>query len=211
MIDSKNISDLQPTLQRGAKELIRRMEALGYPVGVSSTYRDNEYQNYLYAQGRTRPGQIVTNAKGGESIHNYGLAFDIFKNVKGQEYSDPKFFETAGKIWQEMGGEWGGSWKSFPDRPHMQFTNGLTLKQLQGGAKMPNVKMKWENTTSTVVPPKEGDNLKVSDITVLYKDNPVVVQGVFKDDTNYVKLRDLEKFGLKVSYDEAKKLPVVTN
>lgn len=145
MIDSRDINELHPTLKRGAEEFIRRMNELGYPVGISSTYRDNEAQDKLYAQGRTEPGNIVTNAKGGESIHNYRLAFDVFKNISGEAYSDAQFFEDAGRIWKEMGGEWGGDWTSFQDRPHLQYTGGLTLLDLQNGKTLAqDAKMPWE-------------------------------------------------------------------
>jgi len=121
------------------------MAAYNYPVGVSSTYRDNAYQDSIYEQGRSKAGQIVTNARGGQSMHNYRLAFDIYKNIKGQEYSDARFFDLAGKIWQEMGGTWGGSWASFPDKPHFEFTGGLSISDLQKGKILPEqAKMPWE-------------------------------------------------------------------
>ncbi|MCL2564780.1 MAG: M15 family metallopeptidase [Defluviitaleaceae bacterium] len=161
MIDSRNISDLHPTLQRGANELIRRMKELGYPVGISSTYRDNEAQDYLYAQGRTRPGAIVTNARAGDSMHNYKLAFDIFKNIKGYEYSDYNFFDTAGRIWTEMGGEWGGSWTTFVDKPHMQFTGGLSLADLKAGKRLANdAKMYWETKIEDMKKPEGDEHLQ---------------------------------------------------
>lgn len=149
MVNSKDIGELHIVLQRAYKELIKRMDKIGYNnVSVSSTYRSNDYQDYLYAQGRTREGSIVTNAKGGESIHNYRLAFDIYKNIKGGEYSDNNFFIKAGKIWEEMGGVWGGSWSNFPDKPHFEFTNGLTVKQLQQGKQVgKDVKMLWETSS----------------------------------------------------------------
>ena len=150
-INSRNIADLHPAVARGCRELIRRMsEEHGFFVGVSSTYRDRAFQDHLFAQGRTRPGNIVTNARGGQSIHNHmsprmSLAFDIFLNIRGQEWSNPNFFATAGRIWVEMGGEWGGNWLSFPDRPHFQYTGGLSLASLQTGAGLPlEAKMKWE-------------------------------------------------------------------
>jgi len=147
MIDSRNLDDLHPALKRGVEELTRRMIAKGYKnMGVSSTYRDFEYQDYLYAQGRTRPGNIVTNCRAGQSFHNYRLAFDIFKNIKGQEYSDLEFFKTAGKIWVEMGGVWGGNFVSFVDRPHFEYTGGLKIKDMQEGKRLPdNAKMPWES------------------------------------------------------------------
>ncbi|MCL2198101.1 MAG: M15 family metallopeptidase [Defluviitaleaceae bacterium] len=146
MTNSRNISDLHPVVARGCRELIKRMKAAGFPaVGVSATFRCHDKQNKLFAQGRSSPGNIVTNARGGQSWHNWRLAFDIFQNIRGKEWSDPRFFDTAGKIWEQMGGEWGGSWTRFVDRPHFQFTNGATIAQLQAGHIIPqNAVMPWE-------------------------------------------------------------------
>jgi len=150
MVDSRNIDDLHPALARGCRELIERMRSAGFTaVGVSSTFRDHAMQDHLFAQGRTRPGNIVTNARGGDSWHNWRLAFDIFQNIRGQEWNNPRFFETAGKIWEEMGGEWGGSWTSFRDTPHFQYTFGATLSQMKAGYTIsPSEKMPWEKLPS---------------------------------------------------------------
>ena len=154
-INSRDPALLHPALQRGLVELRKRMTQAGFSqVGVSSTYRDGVHQDWLFEQGRSRPGAIVTNARAGQSWHNHqvvngnpqGLAFDIFQNIRGQEWNNPQFFATAGRIWIEMGGEWGGSWTSFPDRPHFQFTGGLSLRDLQNGRRLPEtIKMSWEN------------------------------------------------------------------
>ena len=153
MIDSRNINDLHPAVARGCRELIARMNCAGFSaVGVSSTFRCHETQEHLFAQGRTRPGNIVTNARGGQSWHNWRLAFDIFQNIRGQEWNNPQFFETAGRIWQEMDGEWGGSWTSFRDMPHFQATFGLTLADLRAGRTVPaNAKMQWEKEELSMV------------------------------------------------------------
>ena len=147
MGESRDINELHPAVARGARELIARMNAAGFSaVGISSTYRSVERQNELFAQGRTAPGAIVTNARGGQSMHNFRLAFDIFQNIRGQEWNNPQFFATGGRIWQEMGGEWGGSWAVLVDRPHMEYTGGLTLAQLQRGIVLPqDHKMPWES------------------------------------------------------------------
>lgn len=153
MTNSRNPQDLHPTLQRGLSELITRLAS--YPVGVSSTYRCFDYQNQLYAQGRTTPGGIVTNAKGGESFHNYRLAFDLFKNIKGSEYNDSLFFKTAGTLWQAMGGVWGGSF-STPDNCHFEYSGTLTIKELQKGLYLSqNAQMPWELTLAKTPPPQE--------------------------------------------------------
>ena len=157
-INSRNIDDLHPTLARGCRELIRRMAELGFPpVGVNQTFRDAEYQNWLFGQGRPnerphgRAGNIVTNVRGGFSIHQYRLAFDIHRNVSGQAFNDRtseerNFWNTAGQIWIEMGGVWGGNWTGFVDRPHMEYTGGLTINDLRAGHTLPHdAKMPWED------------------------------------------------------------------
>ena len=144
--NSRDIEELHPAVARGCRELMRRMIDAGFPyVGVSSTYRDHAHQDWLFAQGRDRPGNIVTNARGGQSWHNWRLAFDIFQNIRGQEWNNPEFFATAGRIWIALGGEWGGSWTSFPDRVHMQYTGGLTLRDMAAGQRLMQVElMPWE-------------------------------------------------------------------
>ena len=94
----------------------------GLNVLVTETYRSQERQSYLYEQGRTRQGIIVTNVKK-VGYHNSGNAWDICKNVKGHEYDDYDFFLKCGFIAKRLNIEWGGSWKSFPDNPHFQINN----------------------------------------------------------------------------------------
>jgi len=152
--NSRNIDQLHPAVARGCREFILRMYVAGYAdVGISATYRDNAYQDWLHAQGRTRPGNIVTNARGGQSIHNFRLAFDFFRNIQGQAFADrtPEerdFWDTAGRIWVEMGGAWGGNWIGFVDRPHCEYTGGLTLRNLQNGIQLADSHlMPWEEET----------------------------------------------------------------
>lgn len=109
------------------------------------TLRTFAEQDALYAQGRTRAGARVTNAKGGQSYHNYGLAIDIVLLVDKDKNGT---FETAswdikndfdgdGKAdWMEIvaifkryGFEWGGDWK-FNDAPHFQKTFGKSINEL---------------------------------------------------------------------------------
>lgn len=151
-VNSRNIDDLHPTVARGCREFIRRMNEAGFPhIGISATYRDNTHQDWLHAQGRTRPGNIVTNARGGQSIHNYRLAFDFFRNIQGQAFNDRtleerRFWDEAGLIWTKMGGMWGGNWQNFVDRPHCEYTGFLTLRDLQNGKRLPdNYTMPWED------------------------------------------------------------------
>jgi len=111
------------------------------------TLRTFAEQDALYAQGRTKLFDsngnrlgVVTKAKGGQSIHNYGLALDIvlIKDNKTASWEDNVDFDRDGKAdWMEVvnilkanGWEWGGDWKSFKDKPHFQKTFGYTWQQL---------------------------------------------------------------------------------
>ena len=168
MINSRSISELHPALQRGAYELISRMAKYNYPVGISSTYRSVCFQDSLFEQGRSKPGQIVTNARGGRSMHNYRLAFDIFKNIKGQEFSDARFFQLAGEIWMEMGGVWGGSWTIFVDRPHFEYTGGLSIADLLKGLRLPDdARMRWETVSNQQNQPEEEAEVRFNTVEEL--------------------------------------------
>lgn len=92
------------------------------------TLRTTKEQDTLYAQGRTKVGNIVTNAKGGYSFHNFGVAFDVCPVVnKKLEWNDKKIFKKIGTIGLSLGLEWGGAWKAFKDLPHFQYTANYTL------------------------------------------------------------------------------------
>lgn len=109
------------------------------------TTRTFAEQDALYAQGRTKPGNKVTNAKGGQSYHNFSLAVDIVllwdkdgngtfetavwdtkTDFDGDKQSD--WMEVVA-IFKRYGWEWGGDWK-FVDMPHFQKTFGKSVKQL---------------------------------------------------------------------------------
>ena len=124
MLNSRDISLLRSDVEANCRKWLERCKAAGLNVLITNTVRDKEYQEYLYAQGRTRPGSIVTNGRT-PTFHadTAGLAFDFCKNVKGHEYDDADFFKKAAIIAKEMGFSWGGDWKSFPDMPHIQWDN----------------------------------------------------------------------------------------
>lgn len=143
MINSRDLSALHPTVQAKAKAFLEACHAQGLDILVTSTYRDFESQNALYAQGRTIPGKKVTNAKAGQSMHNFRVAFDIVpmragKPVWGTSGADGDLWRRIGGIGQAHGLEWGGAWKKFPDFPHFQYTGGLSLIDFNAGKTLPN-------------------------------------------------------------------------
>ncbi|MBX9597217.1 MAG: M15 family metallopeptidase [Burkholderiales bacterium] len=135
MINSRKIEDLNPKLQELCRQFIEECRLAGIEIAITSTYRDNEYQDYLYAKGRTdKTSKIVTNARGGDSIHNYRLAFDFVPLQDGKpEWSDIDLFKQCGAVAMLIGLEWGGEWVHFKDYPHCQYLNGITLTELKSG------------------------------------------------------------------------------
>lgn len=141
------IGTLDEALQKPAKELVLRSKfELNTEVIVTQGLRTNEQQNNLYAQGRTQAqlnrvglnnvtaqpnASRVTNARGGQSLHNYGVAFDIVPLRNGTPNWESNQWNNLGALGVRLGLFWGGNWTTFQDRPH--FDNGQTVQELQQG------------------------------------------------------------------------------
>lgn len=137
MINSRDIDDLLPVVAAKARAFVAGCAAQGIDVLITSTVRDNESQAALYAQGRTVAGHVVTNAKPGQSWHNYGCAFDFVPIVAGKaQWADTRAFERCGVIAEACGLEWAGRWTRFQELAHCQYTGGLSLADLQNGKKV---------------------------------------------------------------------------
>ena len=76
----KDIAELTPMAQRACRLFLLKCEGQGLKVRITETYRSQERQNELYAQGRTKPGQIVTWTK--NSRHKSRRAWDICQDIK---------------------------------------------------------------------------------------------------------------------------------
>lgn len=129
------IKQLHPSLRYDAAKFIndvkdRTGQQLRIPIGES--FRTPEEQDKRYAQGRTAPGPRVTPLRGGESYHNYGLAFDVAPLAPDGKTPDWTIdLAPYAPVAKERGFEWGGNFKSGPDRPHFQRTYGYTTDQLR--------------------------------------------------------------------------------
>lgn len=134
MINSREINELNPKVAKLCVDLIKKCKHEGIDILITSTYRDAESQNALYAQGRTKEGKKVTNAKAGQSFHNWRCAFDFVPIVNGKaQWSDIATFEKIGVMGENLGLTWAGRWTRFTERAHFQYTNGLTLHDFQNG------------------------------------------------------------------------------
>lgn len=141
--DSRRLDDLHPAMRPRAERLLADAHAAAIPLTVTCTLRSMGAQARLHAQGRTVPGKVVTNARPGYSFHNYGLAIDV---VPSELVVLPDWGETAAHrarataLWRRVGAigraaglTWGGDFVRLPDRPHFEWSGGLTLAQLRAG------------------------------------------------------------------------------
>ncbi|MEK3836433.1 M15 family metallopeptidase [Paenibacillus sp. FSL R7-0128] len=138
------IAGLLPCVKAAAEALIERSYAAGIPIIIVQGLRTIAEQDALYAQGRSKPGQIVTNARGGYSNHNFGVAIDfalLTNDGRSVSWDTKLDGNRNGKAdWNEvvaiakaLGFTWGGDWKTFVDLPHLEMTFGITTAQYRAG------------------------------------------------------------------------------
>lgn len=140
---------VHPSLAARVRTMIDLCAARGVAVLVTQGLRTWEEQDALYAKGRTAApiGKkfIVTNAKGGQSNHNFGLAIDIvILDAIGKADWDTSHpgWRIAAEVGKSLGLAWGGDWVSFKDLPHFEYTKGLTLadcRRLYKSAGLPGI------------------------------------------------------------------------
>lgn len=135
---SRQLNDLLPKVEQAARKSLVECQQAGIDILVTCTYRSGEEQDQLYAQGRTAPGRKVTNAKAGQSFHQWRVALDIVILIGGKPEwsgSHPNWSKAA-KIFISNGFEWAGNWKRFRELPHFQMTGGHPLSYFQSGGKL---------------------------------------------------------------------------
>lgn len=136
MINSRKIIDLRRGVQLRLREWKKiLLEEYGIDVLVYCTYRDAEQQDHLYAQGRSRRGKRITNARGWQSWHQYRIAWDAVPMVGGKPmWNDKRSYKIMGKVAMDLGIEWAGTWKSFKETAHFQYNpNNRTKAHFRNG------------------------------------------------------------------------------
>jgi LysM repeat protein len=131
-VSARRLATLHPILAARGTRLLERCAAQGLALMVTQGLRGMAEQDQLYAQGRTAPGLIVTNARAGESYHNFGLGFDILVlDAMGKADWSPTNpgWGQAGGTGEDLGLEWGGRWTGLVDLPHFQYTGGVSLER----------------------------------------------------------------------------------
>lgn len=147
-VTQDRIAQLHPSVREEVTKIINEINTNVLTgrakVRIAQGLRTFAEQDALYAQGRTKPGSKVTNAKGGQSVHNYGFAVDIVLIIDGKTASwdtakdwdgDKKadWMEVV-EVFKKNGWNWGGDWKSFKDLPHFDkksFGDWKTLSKMK--------------------------------------------------------------------------------
>lgn len=160
----RDITLCHPRLQALCNELIFKAAQEGLKIGIGETFRTVAEQDALYAQGRTKPGNKVTNAQGStySSYHQWGTAFDVYRNDGKGAYEDGDgFFSKVGKIGVWIGLEWGGNWTSPVDKPHFQLPDwGSSTSGIKKVYANPE---EFKKTWVAAVPPEKKSGWKEED------------------------------------------------
>ncbi|ETT41444.1 L-alanyl-D-glutamate peptidase [Paenibacillus sp. FSL R7-269] len=218
------IAGLIPCVKAAAEALIDRSYAAGIPIIIVQGLRTIAEQDALYAQGRSKPGQIVTNAKGGYSNHNFGVAIDfalLTNDGRSVSWDTKLDGNRNGKAdWNEvvaiakaLGFTWGGDWKTFVDLPHFEMTFGLSTANYRAG------KRPTQAQTDAVIalikahasgPKKEANDVIVNKANVVI-DGVKAKDGVLIDGAVYVPLREVsDKLGAAITWDNVSKTATIT-
>lgn len=121
----RDLNELLPVAQTACRLLFQECYKVGIrDIFITETYRSQARQNYLYEQGRTRPGQIVTWTR--TSRHTSRLAWDIAVAPPKSLY-DVTTLNKVGAIARKLSITWGGDWPNNIDRPHFEVTPSWTM------------------------------------------------------------------------------------
>lgn len=136
----KAIATLLPEVRPLARALVQKADQNGVKIKIISSLRSYAEQDALYAQGRTKPGRIVTRARAGYSNHNFGIAFDVGVFEGARYLGESVKYKAVGALGMELGLEWGGNWKTIVDEPHFQlrpaWAADLTERQMLAGLRV---------------------------------------------------------------------------
>jgi peptidoglycan L-alanyl-D-glutamate endopeptidase CwlK len=127
----KVFDGLKPDFKQRVIRWYEECMSEGLKILVYCGYRSNEDQDKLYKHGRTIEGKIITNAKGGQSFHNYGRAIDYVPVKNGEtSWDDTTSYLKAQRIAKEFGLR-PISW----ELPHLEDGNFKNWRELQASQK----------------------------------------------------------------------------
>lgn len=146
----KDHPSINPTLLEKTHNLIQDCKKEGLNVFIVESLRSYERQEKLYSIGRVNKGNIVTNARGGYSWHNFGLAVDIVfldKNgaITKDSWDNKHNWKRLGELGKKQGLTWGGDFRVIRDYPHFQLNIVETLKDCRDFYKSGGLNNVWKN------------------------------------------------------------------
>jgi len=203
---------LHPVVRAATERLVELAHKAGVPIVITQGYRSIAEQDALYAQGRTKPGKIVTNARGGYSNHNFGVAIDfavLLPDGKNVSWTVDKNWMAVVAFAKQLGFEWGGDWKSFVDTPHFEMIFGLSTANWRAG-KRPTAGQEAEalariKAVGAASTPKKEEEPEMDKVAVTVN-GKAVADGLLdaKAGVTYVPVRAVaEAFGAAVAWDKA--------
>ena len=141
----RDLNKLAPFFRSLLEVALSECWELGFQIKVFEAFRTPERQDFLFEQGRTRPGKIITKAKSWRSWHQYGLAVDLVFQKNGVWTWDKDFdYDKPASILKEYGFEW-----LYPfEQSHFQITGGLPIREAEKLAKGSGVEAVWEAVES---------------------------------------------------------------
>ena len=126
-VSEGRLAQVNPTLAQKIRQVADQMASSGVQLRIVQGLRTKAEQDALYAQGRTTPGKVVTNAKGGQSMHNYGLAVDMVPGIRGASPWQPNWndkdpdYQKMIDLCEQQGLVAGARWVHIPDVDHFQL------------------------------------------------------------------------------------------
>lgn len=188
----RDISELSSLAQTACKLFLATCKAKGINIFITETYRSQDRQDYLYAQGRAREGNVVTWTR--SSRHTSRRAWDIACN--GNKLYDTAMLKKAGEVAKDLGITWGGTW-STPDMPHFEIAT--------------DWKAPKDTEPIKVVKKQEDEEMDKTTIKISVNGTVKTLEGFNVDGTNYVTIRALcELLGVTVGYDGDTKTVVLS-
>lgn len=132
--DVTRLTRVHPYLRDKVLLVLAALDGLGWPMTVVQAVRSDAQQAELFAQGRTKPGNVVTNIDGvkNKSMHQlqttgFGHAVDCAfvddpATTAVETFDEAQPWDLYGLMCEKYGLTWGGRWTSLKDRPHVELS-----------------------------------------------------------------------------------------
>lgn len=138
----RDMTKLCPWFASKVEEAIKIVNEAGYPIKITEGYRSPARQDWLFEQGRSRPGKRVTDARGWGSFHQYSLAVDIaFWDGKKFYWPDKTdtLWDRVDALMEDQGFESLGF-----ERPHHQIARALSPLEAYKIARQQGLMAVWD-------------------------------------------------------------------